>query len=58
MNLKELLGKTIGDFNIKKLLGSGGMADVYLALQISLNREVALQCIQKSLQNQKKFNDS
>jgi serine/threonine protein kinase len=55
MNLKELLGKTIGDFNIKKLLGSGGMADVYLALQISLNREVALKCIQKSLQNQEEI---
>lgn len=35
-------GDTIGDFKIKKILGSGGFGAVYLAEQMSLAREVAL----------------
>jgi serine/threonine protein kinase len=39
---EEFLGRTIGDYTIEKLIGSGGMANVYLALQNSLARKVAL----------------
>jgi serine/threonine protein kinase len=35
-------GDRIGDFVILRLLGSGSFADVYLAQQVSLDREVAL----------------
>jgi serine/threonine protein kinase len=39
---EEFLGRTIGDYTIEKLIGSGGMANVYLARQNSLARKVAL----------------
>jgi serine/threonine protein kinase len=35
-------GTIIGDFEILRLLGTGGFASVYLARQISLDRQVAL----------------
>jgi serine/threonine-protein kinase len=44
----DLLGKKIKDFIVLRSIGTGGMAHVYLALQESLNRNVALKCIQKS----------
>ena len=39
----------IGDFQIEKRLGAGGMGVVYQALQLSLNRRVALKVLQKGL---------
>ena len=38
-------GVTIGGFQIQKLLGAGGMGQVYLAIQLSLEREVALKIL-------------
>ena len=35
-------GDTVGDFEIVRLLGAGGFAKVFLARQLSLDREVAL----------------
>ncbi|MDA1163549.1 MAG: serine/threonine-protein kinase [Planctomycetota bacterium] len=35
-------GKVIGDFRIQKLLGAGGVSRVFLATQLSLDRQVAL----------------
>jgi serine/threonine protein kinase len=43
----ELLGKEIKGFFVIENIGSGGMAQVYLALQRSLNRQVALKYIRK-----------
>jgi serine/threonine protein kinase len=39
----------IGDFRIEKRLGSGGMGTVYQAVQISLNRRVALKVLPAGL---------
>jgi serine/threonine protein kinase len=41
----DLIGQTLGDFEILSLIGAGGMGAVFLARQISLDREVALKVI-------------
>ena len=42
-------GVTLGDFQIEKLLGRGGMGEVYLATQLSLNRPIALKVLRPDL---------
>ncbi|MFH0954161.1 MAG: protein kinase, partial [Verrucomicrobiota bacterium] len=42
-------GMTIGGFKIKKLLGRGAMGEVYLARQISMDRDVALKILPPQL---------
>ena len=37
----DLTGRELGDYVVLRRLGSGGMADVYLAEQRSLGRQVA-----------------
>jgi serine/threonine-protein kinase len=46
---EDLAGRSLGDFNILRRLGEGGMGHVYLARQISLNREVALKFLRPEL---------
>ena len=46
---RELSGVTLGDFEIQRLLGKGGMGEVYLANQISLNRPVAFKVLRADL---------
>jgi Tol biopolymer transport system component/predicted Ser/Thr protein kinase len=40
-----LLGQEVGKYRIERLLGKGGMGEVYLALETSLNRKVALKIL-------------
>jgi serine/threonine-protein kinase len=47
--VRDLTGATLGDFQIRRLLGRGGMGQVYLATQISLNRPVALKVLHPGL---------
>ena len=44
-----LLDREIGTYKIERLLGSGGMADVYLAHDRKLDRNVALKILQAEL---------
>ena len=46
-------GTTIDGFEIIRLLGRGGMGNVYLANQISMNRPVALKILLKSMTQDK-----
>lgn len=45
MNEDPLIGKTIGNFYIERLLGRGGMAQVYYGQDIKLQRPVAIKVI-------------
>ena len=41
----DLSGRILGGYRLLHKLGSGGMADVYLAEQTSLNRRVAVKAL-------------
>ena len=45
VSLGDLTGLTLGDFRVEQLLGRGGMGEVYMATQTSLNRPVALKVL-------------
>src|SRR5947209_8696735 len=45
----DLTGRTLGDFQVLRRLGHGGMGQVYLAEQISLKRKVALKLLRPEL---------
>src|SRR6218665_3141266 len=45
----ELVGRKVKDFQVLRRLGRGAMADVYLAQQISLGRQVALKVLDGEL---------
>lgn len=45
----DLSGKTLGDYVLLRRLGRGGMADVYLAEQQSLRRQVAFKVLHANL---------
>ncbi len=54
-NTSSLIGRQIGDYAITAMLGQGGMAVVYRARQISLDRDVAIKVIQGQFAHQKDF---
>ncbi len=51
----DLVGQTIGKFDILTSLGGGGMAEVYKAFQPSLNRHVAIKVIHPYLAKDPEF---
>jgi eukaryotic-like serine/threonine-protein kinase len=44
---RDLTGKLLGDFQVERMLGHGGMGEVYLARQVSLDRPVALKVLRR-----------
>ena len=47
--MSDLVDKTLGEFRLLRPLGSGGMADVYLAEQVTLQRMVAVKVLKPAL---------
>src|SRR5690242_4209698 len=47
--MSSLIGQRLGQYEIKALLGKGGMASVYLANQTSMGRDVAVKVIKPDL---------
>lgn len=47
----ELIGKSIGGYEIQQRIGEGGMAAVYVATQKSMNRQVAVKVLPKQFMN-------
>jgi serine/threonine protein kinase len=45
MNDDPLIGKTVGNYSIERLLGHGGMAQVYYGQDVKLQRPVAIKVI-------------
>ena len=48
-NTSTLIGQTLGEYQLLSLLGAGGMAEVYLAKDSKLDREVAVKVLPASL---------
>ena len=46
---QDLTGQQLGDYQVLRRIGSGGMAEVYLAEQRSLSRQVALKVLHANL---------
>ncbi|HUG34808.1 MAG TPA: transporter substrate-binding domain-containing protein [Anaerolineales bacterium] len=53
--MTDLSGKSLGQYQIIKPIGQGGMARIYLAYQPSIKREVAVKVLASTLQENESF---
>lgn len=51
----DLSGRKLGNYQLLRRLGRGGMADVYLAEQLSLQRQVAFKALKRNLGEDEAF---
>ncbi len=51
----SLIGTRLGDYQVMRKLGHGGMADVYAARQLSLGRDVALKILRTDFARDKNY---
>ena len=52
---RDLTGCSMGELQVLRRLGRGGMADVYLATQVSLDRQVAVKVLRPNLANDNSY---
>lgn len=55
IGLSDLSGRAVKGFHLGELIGSGGFGVVYKAIQLSVNREVAVKIILPKFANQPEF---
>ncbi len=55
MTSDDLINQRLGQYELKSLLGRGGMATVYLARQASMDRDVAIKVMAKELSDDEQF---
>ena len=53
LSAEDLQDQTLGEFRILRRLGKGGMAEVYLAEQSSIKRQVAIKVLRADLLDEK-----
>ena len=53
--MAELIGRTIGNYRIESLLGTGGMGQVYLGVHLHLNRPAAVKVMHQHLAGEESF---
>src|SRR5690242_20566297 len=53
--MADLVGQSLGQYKLVRLIGEGGMAAVYQAHQESMNREVAIKVIKHGLIDMEQF---
>jgi len=51
----ELVGKKLGRYRVESTIGSGAMADVYLAFDVEINRHVAIKVLKRDIWLTEKF---
>jgi len=51
----DLSGRRLGDYQFLRRLGRGGMAEVYLAEQLSLRRQVAIKVLRQNLASDESY---
>jgi serine/threonine protein kinase len=57
MNFQDLTGQTLGQYELRQLLGMGGMGAVYRGYQAALKRDVAVKVLTLHLAQQTEFID-
>src|SRR5712675_1573158 len=53
----SMVGKCLAHFRIEKLLGKGGMGEVYLATDVTLDRQVALKLLRREVASDPEYRD-
>ncbi|MBL8161394.1 MAG: protein kinase [Anaerolineae bacterium] len=57
LSIENLAGKRLGQYEVRQILGMGGMGAVYRAYQPSLNRDVALKVLPPAMAQQREFSE-
>ncbi len=55
--MSDLIGQTIGNYRVEALIGSGGMAQVYRAVHVNLNRPAAIKVMHANLAADARFQE-